>query len=210
MQKIVYFNNATRKIKIATHALFDEALYNDQHKPPGAQRLVDLGLKDMESLQQKEDNHDILTAVTKHPMAISPIRFTPMAAGYDLHSVETQSIQPGAVGIIDTCIQIQLPPGTYRCIVSRSGLVVKHYIEVKAGVIDPDYTGTLKVVLHNFGTEALHANQGGRIVQLILENYNSTHIQKDDSINKTERGVNGFGSTGITSKKDIIATQVSM
>lgn len=112
--------------------------------------------------------------------------------------------------IIDTGIQIQLPLGTYGRIASRSGIVVKHHIEVKAGVIDPDHTGTLKVVLHNFGTTAFTVNQGDRIAQLILEKYNSAHIQKDYSIHTTERGVNGFGSTGITLTIDSKSMQVSM
>ncbi len=123
------------------------------------------------------------------PHAKLPERATPGSAGYDLYSTEGYVIQPGHRAVVSTGITVQLPPGTYGRIAPRSGLAVKHGIDVLAGVIDPDYTGELKVVLYY------------RIAQLILEKYESPEVWEIETIDlTTERGESGFGSTGVAYK----------
>ena len=85
------------------------------------------------------------------------------------------------------------PP--YGRIASRSGLTIKHAIETKAGVIDPDYTGNAKVVLYNFGKEPYIVKKGDRIAQLILETSTLSNIAQSNKIIPTTRGAKGFGST---------------
>ena len=116
--------------------------------------------------------------------------------GYDLHTIDSGLIPAQGTLTFDTGIAIKPPQGTYGRIASRSGLAVKHNIETKAGVIDPDYTGTLKVVLHNFGNTAYTVNKGDRIAQLILENFTSAELQPTNTFQETDRGDKGFGSTG--------------
>jgi dUTP pyrophosphatase len=136
-----------------------------------------------------------------HEHAILPSRGTSKSAGYDLSSVDELVIQPGERKLVGTGISIGMPYGVYGRVAPRSGLAVKHGIQVGAGVIDPDYTGEIKVLLFNHGSEAFQVKVGDRIAQLVLERFESVEVLQVDSITDTERGSNGFGSTGINIRK---------
>ena len=132
------------------------------------------------------------------PTAVIPTRGTPGAAGYDLYSTDGFIIMPGHRVVIPTGLAIQLPVGTYGRIAPRSGLAVKHGVDVLAGVVDPDYTGELKVVLVNTDLRrAFMIRPGYRIAQLILENYTVAEVEETPYVEQTERGQDGFGSTGV-------------
>jgi dUTP pyrophosphatase len=76
-----------------------------------------------------------------------PTRGSSGAVGYDLYSCEDVTIPRGERALVGTGVAIVLPVGTYGRVAPRSGLAVKHGINVGAGVIDPDYTGEIKVLL---------------------------------------------------------------
>ena len=78
--------------------------------------------------------------------AIVPTRASPGSVGYDLYSLSDVVIEPHTREIISTGICATIPLGCYGRIAPRSGLSIKYGIHVGAGVIDPDYTGELKVV----------------------------------------------------------------
>jgi hypothetical protein len=73
------------------------------------------------------------------PLAQTPTRATPGSVGYDLHATEETTILPSERTLVRTSIAIKTPPGTYGHIAPRSSLLVKHSIDVAAGVVDPDY-----------------------------------------------------------------------
>jgi dUTP pyrophosphatase len=135
------------------------------------------------------------------PHAIIPARATSGAAGYDLFSVDNYVVLPGRRVVVSTGISINLPPGTYGRIAPRSGLAVKHGLDTLAGVVDPDYTGEVKVVLQNLDfSQPFVIRPGYRIAQLILEKFEVVDVVELASENTqlvTERGAAGFGSTGI-------------
>lgn len=131
-----------------------------------------------------------------HADAIAPTRATSGAAGYDLHSVEGYVLTPGHRVVVSTGLRIVLPPGTYGRVAPRSGLAVKHGLDVGAGVVDPDYTGELKVVLFNHDTQTFVIRPGYRIAQLIVEPFIAPLVEEVQDVPETERGENGFGSTG--------------
>jgi dUTP pyrophosphatase len=79
---------------------------------------------------------------------------------------------------------------------TRASPSVKHGIQTGAGVIDPDYTGELKVILFNHGSESFEIKQGDRIAQLILEKCETPLIEEVDELQETKRGERGFGSSG--------------
>ena len=83
-----------------------------------------------------------------------PTRGSDGSVGYDLYSSEDATVpcQAGRA-LVSTGIALSIPDGLYGRVAPRSGLAVKHCINVGAGVIDPDYTGEVKVVLFNHGTE---------------------------------------------------------
>lgn len=128
------------------------------------------------------------------PNASLPARGTPGAAGYDLYSTDGYVVLPGHRVVVSTGIAVQLPPGTYGRIAPRSGLAVKHGLDTLAGVIDPDYTGELKVVLVNTDMRIPFVIKPGyRIAQLILENYTRTELVEVDAPEETARGADGTG-----------------
>ncbi len=117
-----------------------------------------------------------LQIVCRHPDAIVPQQGSVGAAGYNLYSVDECTIPPQNVGVIDTGISTKFPATTYGRIASRSGLALNNYVEIKGGVIDPDYTGNIKVILHNYGSQDFHVKKKDRIAQLILEKYISPPV----------------------------------
>ena len=134
------------------------------------------------------------------PHAILPTRSTPGAVGYDLFSIDNYVVLPGRRVVVSTGITINLPPGTYGNIRPRSGLAVKHGLDTLAGVIDPDYTGEVKVVLQNLDVnQPFVIRPGYRIAQLILEQCVTPEVVEvpgECTGLVTERGAAGFGSTG--------------
>jgi len=133
------------------------------------------------------------------PSAILPTRATPGAVGYDLFSIDSYVVLPGRRVVVATGITIQLPPGTYGRIAPRSGLAVKHGLDTLAGVIDPDYTGEIKVVLQNLDVnQPFVIRPGYRIAQLILEQCVTPEVVEVEATvtPTTQRGDAGFGSTG--------------
>jgi dUTP pyrophosphatase len=101
--------------------------------------------------------------------AIIPTRGSDGAVGYDLYS-NVDTVVPCQAGnaLVGTGVTVVLPPDCYGRVAPRSGLAVKHCIQVGAGVIDPDYTGEIKVVLFNHGPSDFEIKKGDRIAQLVL------------------------------------------
>jgi len=127
-----------------------------------------------------------------------PNMSTPQSAGYDLESSENVVIMPGRRAVVPTGLSIQMPPGIYGRVAPRSGLAIKHGLNVGAGVIDPDYTGEIKVVLFNHDRRPFVVKPGYRIAQLILENYHKLPVEEvKGDLDQTERGEKGFGSSGL-------------
>ena len=134
------------------------------------------------------------------PNATLPTRSTPGAVGYDLFSIDNYVVLPGRRVVVSTGISVSIPPGCYGRIAPRSGLAVKHGLDTLAGVIDPDYTGEVKVVLQNLDShQPFVIRPGYRIAQLILEQCVTPDVVEvaSECTFLTERGANGFGSTGI-------------
>ncbi|KAM9223858.1 deoxyuridine 5'-triphosphate nucleotidohydrolase, mitochondrial [Leptosomus discolor] len=128
--------------------------------------------------------------------ASAPSKGSARAAGYDLYSAYDCVIPPMEKAVVKTDIQIALPSGCYGRVAPRSGLAAKHFIDVGAGVIDEDYRGNVGVVLFNFGKEAFEVKKGDRIAQLICERICYPELEEVQALDDTERGEDGFGSTG--------------
>jgi dUTP pyrophosphatase len=127
--------------------------------------------------------------------AYSPTRATPEAAGMDLKAAEAQLINPGERKLISTHLRIMIPPGHYGRIAPRSGLALHHTIDVCAGVIDSDYRGEIKILLHNHGTLPFQVNEGNKIAQLICEKITIPILAEINTLPSSIRGDNGFGSS---------------
>lgn len=125
------------------------------------------------------------------------------SAGVDLRAelwdVDVKIIEPGERVLIHTGIYIELPEGYEAQIRPRSGLALKHGITVlnTPGTIDSDYRGEIGVILINLGSEPYFLNNGDRIAQMVFSKYERAYFEVVDSLDETERGVGGFGHTGV-------------
>lgn len=133
-----------------------------------------------------------------HEDAKLPTKGSIDAAGYDLYSLQTDVVPAGGRVLISTGLAIRVPVGTYGRIAPRSGLAVKHGIDVGAGVCDFDYSGEVRVLLFNHGSASYTVEKGDRIAQMVLEKIEHQAVVIEVSeLPDTVRGCNGFGSTGL-------------
>jgi len=126
-----------------------------------------------------------------------PARGSGDAAGFDLAAAEPNTVPAGGKAVVKTGLSIAVPEGTYARIAPRSGLAVKHMLNTGAGVVDFDYRGEVGVVLFNHGTQDFQVATGDRVAQLILESVSMAGCQEVESLDETQRGSGGFGSTGV-------------
>ena len=129
-----------------------------------------------------------------------PTYGTDYAAGADLYALtdDVVTIMPGETKLIKTGISMEVPTGYAGLIYARSGLASKKGLAPanKVGVVDSDYRGEIMVALHNHSTEERQIENGERIAQFVITPYLKACFEEADSLDDTERGENGFGSTG--------------
>ena len=107
-------------------------------------------------------------------------------------------IEPGKTSIIPTGISLSIPKNFEIQIRPRSGLAAKNQISVlnTPGTIDSDYRGEIKVILINLGNKSFTIENKKRIAQMVLCPIVKAKIKEVKSLEKTDRGAGGFGSTG--------------
>jgi dUTP pyrophosphatase len=129
--------------------------------------------------------------------AILPAYGSSGAIGLDLHACDNHIIAPLARCLVSTGVAVAIPPGHYGRVAPRSGLAYRRGLDVLAGVIDPDYTGEIGVVLINLDPKKqVVISAGDRIAQLILEYATRFEPLWVEDCPSTARGAGGFGSTG--------------
>jgi dUTP pyrophosphatase len=117
-------------------------------------------------------------------------------AGYDLLTPTDCYIPAGSFGIIDTGVHMAIPEGYVGFLKSKSGLNVRDHLTGE-GVIDSGYTGSIVVKLYNHGKyDGKKFCRGDKVIQIVLLPIIKPDIEIVDSLEETERGDNGFGSTG--------------
>ena len=126
----------------------------------------------------------------------SPKREHATDAGMDIRARESGFVLPHCGAVFSTGVHVQLPHGTCGVLMSKSGLNVKHDI-TSTGLIDEGYTGEIMVKLYNHGDQPYLVKQGDKISQLVVVPVLYEEIELVDKLDEnTERGSNGFGSTG--------------
>ncbi len=133
--------------------------------------------------------------------AVLPRRATPGSAGMDLCACigAPVTLEPGGLTTIPTGIAISLPSSELAAFLfGRSGLGVKHGITLSnsVGVVDSDYRGEICVGLCNIGNRPYTIQPGERIAQMVVMPVRILPVEQTDSLDETERGEGGFGSTG--------------
>lgn len=124
----------------------------------------------------------------------------PTDAAFDIEADEFTSIEPDCRALISTGLKMMIPMGYCGILKSRSGLAVKQGVEVGAGVIDNEYRGEIKVLIFNHGDLPFNISKGDRIAQMMIVPVPHVEIKVIDDLSPTDRGDNGFGSSGIGTK----------
>jgi len=117
-------------------------------------------------------------------------------AGFDIKSNENVVIPANSYAIVSTCLKVAIPEGYVGILKSRSGMACKHGVETGAGVIDCSYRGYINVKLYNTSNKDYTVKIGDKITQMLIQKVNLLDWIEVDNLDETERGSNGFGSTG--------------
>jgi dUTP pyrophosphatase len=129
-----------------------------------------------------------------------PTYMTSGAAGMDLHAAVADDvvIEPRAIVIVPTGLEVSIPEGFEGQVRPRSGLAVKHGISVPntPATIDADYRGEIRVPLINLGVESFSVSRGMRIAQLVVGPVVRVQWDEVEHLPATQRGGSGFGHTG--------------
>lgn len=148
----------------------------------------------MKTVRFKKDDH----------RAKLPTRGSEKASGLDLYSIDTRTLKAGERYTFDTGLSIELPEGYEAQVRSRSGMASKHGVFVlnSPGTVDEDYRGRMKVILFNSNPPATKRHflveEGMRIAQLVIQPIERFEPEWVEELSETERGEDGFGSTGLT------------
>lgn len=140
-----------------------------------------------------------------HGVGLSlPAYQTQGSAGMDLAAAVAENeplvIAPGARALVPTGLAFAVPSGFEMQIRPRSGLAVKHGVTVlnSPGTIDSDYRGEVQVALINHGDTPFTVTRGERIAQAVVAAVVQANIREVETLDATDRGAGGFGSTGAT------------
>jgi len=124
-----------------------------------------------------------------------PRKGTTGSARYDLYLSESAVVFPKSRVLVSTGIACELLPSTYGQIKSRSSIVYKNAVDVKAGVINSDYRGEIKVLLHNDSNETYHVTTDQAVAQMIFLPLQLAKVVETNDLSRTERSDQGFRST---------------
>jgi dUTP pyrophosphatase len=124
------------------------------------------------------------------------------SSGADVHADipkgQTVTIRPGCWKRVSTGLRLEIPPGYEAQVRPRSGLSASHGVTVlnTPGTIDSDYRGEVQIILINLGREPFEVVRGLRIAQLVFAPVVQADFQLQSTLNRSDRGDGGFGSTG--------------
>lgn len=134
-----------------------------------------------------------------HPDATLPAYAHASDAGMDVRSIEDLTIPAGKRALVHTGLVMALPPMYEAQVRPRSGLALKHGVTVlnTPGTIDSGYRGEVGVILANFGEADFEIKKGDKIAQIVIAPVTQPEIVEIESVDETDRGAGGFGSTGV-------------
>lgn len=131
--------------------------------------------------------------------AVLPKYETEGAAGFDFTSAEEVVIDAHSTSLVKTDLAVELPVGYELQVRCRSGIALKTPLIVKnaPGTVDSDYKGNIGIILHNLSDKPFIIEKGMRIAQGVIAKADQVEILETDTLSESERGADGFGSTGL-------------
>lgn len=131
-----------------------------------------------------------------HPDAKIPNYANSTDAGMDIYSIEDVVIEPNHRTLVKTGISIELPHGYVSLVWDKSG-IAKNGLTKIGGVIDADYRGEYKIMLHNISSKPYKIERGQKIAQILIQKIEQPKIEVVENLSNTKRGKGGFGSSGL-------------
>ena len=131
------------------------------------------------------------------PEAVMPKYANQNDAGMDFYAAETVILPPQERKLIPTGIAMAIPPGYAGIIWDKSGIAAKQGIKTMGGVIDSGYRGEIKILVCNLSDTSYTFEKGTKVAQMLIQSVEQRKIVEVDSLEETERGEGGFGSTGV-------------
>jgi len=128
--------------------------------------------------------------------AILPVKAHSTDSGFDLFANRDALVIPGEAEVIKTGIAIKLPPGYEAQVRPRSGVTSKTKLRVQLGTIDNEYTGEIGIITDCLEHWPVHVYKGDKLAQLVIQPVPAVEAYEIDKLPTTERGTNGFGSSG--------------
>ena len=127
---------------------------------------------------------------------VKPTLATEGSGGFDLYANGNYEVYPGQSFIAGTGTYVEIPENFVGLVKCRSGVGFKKDCDVFQGVIDSDYRGEIKVKLFNYGNDVVRVKRGERFAQLVITRALTNPCIFTEELTETERGGEGFGSTG--------------
>ena len=162
--------------------------YNDSTKYDTLERMLS-------ELEEEKGEKTMTIKIKLDEGAKMPTRAHSADAGLDLYARKSAMIFPSCSCVFDTGVHVAIPEGYVGFLKSKSGLNVKYGL-TSEGVIDAGYTGSIVVKLYNHGDTPYKVNAGDKITQLVILPIITPEIELVNSLDDTDRGENGFGSSG--------------
>ena len=192
------FEEELRKRDVMWQQKFDLMAHEVTKKIEGVKLSQNLQNSPPQTYNVKDGNKKLIIKFAPlSPHAQKPSRGSEHSAGIDLRSAYEYIVPAHGNKLIVTDWKVQYPEGYFGKICSRSGLSLNNHIEVGAGVVDADWTGSVNIVLNNLSDREFLVSPGDRVAQLVCTPYITPKIVycQPSEILDTARGTNGFGST---------------
>jgi dUTP pyrophosphatase len=147
---------------------------------------------------QAVETEEVLIATTLDEGAEMPSYATAGSAGMDLRAMEDVELRPLERRLVPTGVRVAIPEGYEAQVRPRSGLAARHGVTVlnSPGTIDADYRGQIQIILINLGQDVVTFKRGERIAQLVVSPVARARLVVVKSLEESDRGEGGFGSTG--------------
>ncbi len=126
-----------------------------------------------------------------------PSYANPGDAGFDLYSAEEVVLRPGQRHPIRSGIQMAIPSGYVGLIWDKSGRAAKDGLKMMGGVIDSGYRGEILILMQNLGDKDVKIEKNHKVAQMLIQPVHNVEFEEVGSLDETQRGTGGFGSSGL-------------
>ena len=131
------------------------------------------------------------------PDVKTPSYANPGDAGFDLYAAEETIISPGQRMLVRSGIKMAVPEGYVGLIWDKSGRAAKDGLKTMAGVLDSGYRGEILIVMHNLSDKEVKIEKNHKVAQMLIQPIHKAEFEEVESLDDTQRGEGGFGSSGL-------------